>query len=100
LDLLTPVTAILITFYPFFSESPYYLLKKGQRAEARKSLSRIHGPGDQSLIDAEMMRIENAMIASEERKKAARHDGLTFLQCFQGSNLVCWHVIVHPWMVV
>ena len=74
--------------YPFFPESPYYLLQKGDTKRARESLVRMHGSEDQVLIDAEVTRIQSNVIASEEAKRAAQNNGPLVLQCLQGSNLV------------
>ena len=74
--------------YPFFPESPYYLLQKGDIKRARESLVRMHGSDDQVLIDAEVTRIQSNVIASEEVKRAAQNNGPLVLQCFQGSNQV------------
>jgi hypothetical protein len=63
-------------------------LKKGRNEQARKALNLIHGPGDQSLIDAEMRRIADTIDFSEEIQQAAAQKGPLILQCFQGTNLV------------
>lgn len=77
---------VLLALYPFFPESPYYLLQKGDTKRARESLVRIHGSDHQVLIDAEVTRIQNNVITSEKVKRAAQNNGPLLLQCFQGSN--------------
>ena len=68
----------LLVIYPWFPESPYYLLKRNRPEQARKSLIRIHGSGDQSLIEAEMVRIQQNVTFSEELKLAAQANGSPF----------------------
>ncbi|KAJ9136628.1 General substrate transporter [Pleurostoma richardsiae] len=49
----------LLLGWPFFPESPYFLLEfKNDTDGARKSLRRVHGSTDHSLIDAEIVRIQ------------------------------------------
>jgi Sugar (and other) transporter len=74
--------------YPFYPESPYYLLGKGKPEHARKALNRIHGSGDQALIDAEMTRIKGLIVSNEETKQAAQERGPLLFQCWKGTNLV------------
>lgn len=78
---------IMLLGYPIFPESPYWLLKHGRPEKARKSLQWVHGRSDQSLIDAEMKRIQVAVNFSEELKRTTAAKGPEFLQLFQGSNL-------------
>ncbi len=88
--------AALLLGYPFYPESPYYLIKKGRTEQARNSLNRIHGSADQGLIDAEIARLEQAVAFSEEIRAAAQQKGAPFFQCFQGTNLVCLPKAVAP----
>jgi hypothetical protein len=79
----------LVAGYPFFPESPYFLLKhKKNEAAARKSLNRIHGSGDQALINAEITRIQEMIDASDHLNELADLDGPPIAQCFKGTNLV------------
>ena len=80
--------AVLIGIYPWFPESPYYLIQKGRVEEARKSLNRIHGSSDQGLIEAELLRIQSNITFSNELHAAATSaKGPILLQCFQKPNL-------------
>ena len=76
-------------FYPWFPESPSYLLRKGREEEARKSLNRIHGSGDQSLIKAEMIRIQSNITFDDELRAAAgaQSNKPKLVQCFIKPNL-------------
>ena len=78
-----------LVVYPFFPESPYYLIKNGKYDEARKSLNRIHGSSQQEYINLQMTRIEKSVQFSEELAKLTAANGPAFFQLFRGTNLVC-----------
>ncbi|KAJ9611497.1 hypothetical protein H2200_004681 [Cladophialophora chaetospira] len=78
---------ILMVGYPFFPESPYWCLKVGKIEQARKCLNRMHGSSNQTLIEAELVRIREEVRVSEEMKAFAAQGGLPVLQCFQGTNI-------------
>lgn len=77
-----------LIIYPFFPESPYWLIKNGKFDEARKSLNTIHGSKDQDLIESEMKRIEEDVRFSQELANEVKLKGPAYLQLFQGDNLV------------
>lgn len=82
------MTVPLLLFYPWFPESPSYLLRKGREDQARKSLNRIHGSSDQALIDAEMIRIQSNITFDEELRAAGSESNKPkLLQCFVKPNL-------------
>ena len=81
--------AILIIAWPFFPESPYYLIKKGKIDAARKSLQRIHGSGDPEYIDIELKRITTNVQESDEFLKTVAASGPAFYQLFRGVNREC-----------
>ncbi|KAF2094705.1 general substrate transporter [Rhizodiscina lignyota] len=93
---LTKHVAILLVIYPFFPESPYYLIKIGKDDAARKALIHVHGGHDQSLIDAEMKRLAAQVEFSEELQRAAMAKGPPLLQVFQGTNLKRTMIAVLP----
>ncbi|GAM42634.1 MFS transporter [Talaromyces pinophilus] len=76
----------LIVFYPFFPESPYYLLKNNKNESARNSLEKIWGKNDQELINAEMERIQANVEFSEGMIAEAKLKGPLIVQAFQGIN--------------
>ncbi|PMD60991.1 general substrate transporter [Hyaloscypha bicolor E] len=78
---------ILIVIYPWYPESPYFLIKKGRMEQARKSLNKIHGSEDQTLIEAELARITDVVQFSDAIQEAAAAKGSLLAQCFQGPNL-------------
>ncbi|PMD13435.1 general substrate transporter [Hyaloscypha hepaticicola] len=79
--------AALLVVYPFYPESPYYLIKKGRPEQARKALDKIHGRDDLALLEAEMARLTEVVQFSEAIQEAAATKGSLLRQCFQGSNL-------------
>lgn len=90
---------VLMIGYPFFPESPYYLLKNKNEERARKMLQRIHGNGMPELINAEIIRMNESIAISQVLEKEAKMDGPLILQCFKGTNLVrqqglrlCYHM--------
>lgn len=54
--------------------------------KARKSLIRIHGSGDETLIDVELKRIQASVDFSEQMKLIAGQKGPLPIQCFQKTN--------------
>jgi hypothetical protein len=79
---------LLFVVYPFFPESPYFLIKKGQHDQARNALNKIHGSQDQNFISIELERIEKNVKFSEELAKVAAANGPPYYQLFRGTNLV------------
>lgn len=86
LEYLFPLFFLIV--YPFFPESPYWLLKNGKFDEARKSLNRIHGSHDQAFIDFEMKRLTGEVRESQELAEQTKLKGPPYLQIFQHQNLV------------
>jgi Sugar (and other) transporter len=86
LEYLFPLFFVIM--YPFFPESPYWLIKNGKFDEARKSLNRIHGSRDQAFIDFEMKRLTEEVRESQELAEQTKLKGPPYLQIFQGENLV------------
>lgn len=79
---------ILFVVWPFFPESPYWLVKAGNDQKARNSLIRIHGSKDQEFIDVEMTRLKNNVKLSDELEASHHHTGVPYLQLFLPPNLV------------
>ena len=80
---------VLALGYPFFPESPYYLIMKDRDDDTvRKSLCRIHGSTDPGLIEAELIRIKANFAASQELNRLAGTDGHPLFQIFKPRHLV------------
>ncbi|CAK7237601.1 hypothetical protein SBRCBS47491_010038 [Sporothrix bragantina] len=78
----------LIIGYPFFPESPYFILsKKHDPAAAEKQLGRIYGHKDQPLLAAEIVRIQKLVDDDEAAKRLALAQGPPIQQAFRGTNL-------------
>ncbi|CAK7229752.1 hypothetical protein SCUCBS95973_007334 [Sporothrix curviconia] len=77
----------LIIGYPFFPESPYFILsKKHDQAAAEKQLGRIYGHEDQALLAAEVVRIQKLVDDDEAAKRLVLAQGPPILQAFRGTN--------------
>lgn len=78
----------LIIGYPFFPESPYFILsKKKDTVFAEKELRRIYGGKDQALLAAELVRIQKLVNDDETALRNAKAQGPPIQQCFRGTNL-------------
>lgn len=52
------MTVILTIAWPFFPESPYWLVRQGKREEAKKALRRIYGFKEEDFYETETSRME------------------------------------------
>ncbi|KAF4783337.1 maltose permease MAL31 [Colletotrichum scovillei] len=71
------VSAVL---WPFMPESPWWLVSKGKKGEALKSLGRLGHSGNEG-------RAKLALIERTLDEVKAETDGVTYLECFKKSNL-------------
>ncbi|KAH9218411.1 general substrate transporter [Leptodontidium sp. 2 PMI_412] len=86
---------ILSSVWPFFPESPYWLVRQGRETEARKSLQRIYGFKELEFYDMELhrMQAEIAFTRDLQGNIDAKRDR-TFLginidaeaECFRATN--------------
>ncbi|KAH7388947.1 general substrate transporter [Cadophora sp. MPI-SDFR-AT-0126] len=86
---------ILTSVWPFFPESPYWLLRQGREDDAKKSLQRIHGFKEPEFYDMELhrMRAEVQFTREIQGNIDAKRDR-TFLginidaeaECFRATN--------------
>lgn len=83
----------------FAPESPYWLIKTGQNAEAKKSIMRLlteneHLPNKEYMADAMVDKIK--MTLEEER---ALTEGISYLDCFKKGNIRRTRVACMTWLV-
>lgn len=86
---------ILTVVWPFFPESPYWLVREGDTAKAKKSLRRVYGFKEEAFYDDEVRRMEDELRLTNEVQGNldARHSkkflGINIaaeLECFRGAN--------------
>lgn len=83
----------------FAPESPYWLIRTGQTAEAKKSIMRLlteneHLPNKEFMADAMVDKIKFTL---EEEK--ALTEGVTYLDCFKKGNMRRTRVACLTWLV-
>ena len=88
------VTVVLLGVYPWFPESPYWLIREGKEERARRALQRLYGSNRPELVDIEYRRLQNEVSINSELRVdgVSRYSlfGINFgdeLQCFRGTNL-------------
>lgn len=86
---------ILTVVWPFFPESPYWLVRRGRREDARRCLRRIHGISEEAFYDHEIARLEEEIrITSEIQDATTGSRVVKFLgidisleaECFDSAN--------------
>ncbi|KAK9233808.1 putative general alpha-glucoside permease [Lipomyces kononenkoae] len=86
---------LLLSVWPFFPESPYWLVRQGKTARAREALQRVYGSNIDSFYDIEIHRLEEEIrIATElQGDLDAKHKAFLGVnisaesECFKGVNL-------------
>ncbi|TDZ34380.1 Major facilitator-type transporter ecdC [Colletotrichum spinosum] len=78
---LVPPTLMFVLGGLLLPESPSWLLMKGKRDEAKKSLRRFNGP---SHNVEEMLAI---METTLEKERELNQSGASYVECFKGANL-------------
>lgn len=86
--------AALIAGYPWFPESPYWLIREGKPEKAAQALRRIYGGADFEFLEIEARRLQEDVRMNTELNQEA-HLGYTVfgiqigqeLECFRGPNL-------------
>ncbi|KAB5570029.1 general substrate transporter [Coniochaeta sp. 2T2.1] len=86
---------ILTITWPFFPESPYWLIRKGRSDDAKAALRRIYGFEEAAYYDIEVARLEedirltNSLHGHDEAAAPRRVLGINVeheLQCFDATN--------------
>lgn len=87
---------ILIAVWPFFPESPYWLVRNGKIDKAKKALQRVYGFKEMEFYDIEVRRIQEEVILSRELQGGSleeKHhrtflgiDLATETECFRATN--------------
>ncbi|OIW29514.1 general substrate transporter [Coniochaeta ligniaria NRRL 30616] len=86
---------LLTITWPFFPESPYWLIRKGRSDDAKVALRRIYGFKEVAYYDIEVARLEedirltNSLHGNDESRPPRRVWGINVeheLQCFDALN--------------
>ncbi|KAK4893442.1 hypothetical protein LTR27_008124 [Elasticomyces elasticus] len=84
---------ILTVVWPWFPESPYWLIRQGRVEQGKKSLKRMYGFDDEDFYSGELRRIETEIHLSNQvvgtggiDSKRPIVDFSAELQCFRGLN--------------
>lgn len=86
---------MLVLVWPFFPESPYWLIREDRHEAARKSLERMYGFDDPTFYEIEMKRLQEDVRLCEERVGRGRKEKLIWgfipsptaeLECFNKQN--------------
>jgi hypothetical protein len=86
---------MLVLVWPFFPESPYWLIREDKHEAARKSLERMYGFDDPSFYDIEMKRLQEDVNFCEDRADGTKKDKMIWgwipsptaeLECFDKKN--------------
>ncbi|KAK9482022.1 hypothetical protein V1527DRAFT_455431 [Lipomyces starkeyi] len=87
---------LLVALYPWFPESPYWLIRQNRYEQAKKSLRWMYGMADEQFYDIEMKRLESDVAVSRLRQPNIEGQRTTLLglplpmaeiECFRRKNL-------------
>ncbi|KAH7117296.1 general substrate transporter [Dactylonectria macrodidyma] len=85
----------LMAIWPFFPESPYWLVRQGRSADAKRALRRIYGFKEADFYDIEVSRLEqeirltNSIHGNVEARQPRRLLGINIeleVECFDPTN--------------
>lgn len=87
----------LTIVYPWFPESPSWLIRQSRNIDARKSLQRMYGLDDATFYETEMSRLRSENHSMTSVQQGAEGRSITVLgifridtsdiECFRGTNL-------------
>lgn len=88
---------LLIVVWPFFPESPYFLVREGRYDQAKRSLRRMYGINNDDFYDIEVKRIQEDVELCDEIVGSSPQTTKTLLgflpnpaaelQCFERKNV-------------
>ncbi|KAH8893916.1 general substrate transporter [Thozetella sp. PMI_491] len=84
----------ILAALPFAPESPYWLVRKGRREEARKSLLKLTSAKNRPDIDQVLLGIEQTDLLEQEME-----DTTTYMDCFRGKNLLRTEISIMVYLI-
>ena len=88
---LTCEPVLLTALWPFFPESPYWLIRQGKSAKAKAALRRVYGFKDEAYYDIEVKRMEDEVrFTSELQTTITGGHRNTFLGMDISAELECF----------
>jgi len=73
---------VLLIGLPFAPESPYWLVRKNRKDDARKALEKLSSSKHRPDIDSVLVMIEQTDLLEQELESTT-----TYMDCFKGANL-------------
>ncbi len=73
---------VLLIGLPFAPESPYWLIRKNRKDDARKALEKLSSSKHRPDIDSVLVMIEQTDLLEQELESTT-----TYMDCFKGANL-------------
>ena len=85
---------MLLAGLPFAPESPYWLIRKGRKADARAALIKLTSAENRPDIDQVLLGIEQTDLLEQELESST-----TYYDCFKGVNLVRTEISVMVYLI-
>lgn len=85
---------VLLAGLPFAPESPYWLVRRGRREEARKALLKLTSSKDRPDIDKLLVGIEQTDLLEREYE-----DTTTYADCLKGVNWTRTEISVMVYLI-
>ncbi|KAE8450476.1 hypothetical protein EG329_006206 [Mollisiaceae sp. DMI_Dod_QoI] len=85
---------ILLAGLPFAPESPYWLVRKNRKDDARKALEKLSSAEHRPDIDSVLVMIEQTDLLEQELEATT-----TYLDCFKGANLARTEISIMVYLI-
>ncbi|CZR62573.1 probable maltose permease [Phialocephala subalpina] len=85
---------ILLAGLPFAPESPYWLIRKNRKDDARKSLEKLSSSKHRPDIEGVLVMIEQTDLLEQELESTT-----TYFDCFKGANLARTEISIMVYLI-